>query len=68
MCIAEMMPVSKVAPQVGKVGQGIACLTVLPVLHSLKLCFSGAAWATNVCPAWMVLTSESVKDVKEFCL
>jgi len=46
------------------VGQRSGCLTVLPVLHSLKLCFPEAALATNVCPAWRVLTSESVKAVK----
>ena len=61
-------PQSQLKARIGssgrKVGQRSACLTVLPVLHSLKLCSSGAALATNVCPAWRVLTSESVKDVK----
>ena len=47
-----------------KVGQQSA-LTFLPVVHSLKPCLLEAALATNVCPAWRFLTSESVKDIKE---
>ena len=39
-------------------------LTVLPVLHSLKPCFSGAGVRDESCPTWRVSTSESVKASK----